>query len=191
MADWRRPRRRGCSSSRALCAGRRSPLRAFRGDASDSASELYRYCGGDCQSGIGRPSRRAGIVVLGFAACCAHGSKTWWKSALSQWKPVLAARGRELSRTADPIEIFAPIPEPDLTAAVQPGVDLSGLAPGGAMRKADTDGRTRDSCGTRGSRRRRAAALKVCPCLWAHEHMILPGRATLERSEQTPRPQPR
>jgi hypothetical protein len=35
--------------------------------------------------------------------------------------------GRELSRTVDPVEVFAPMPAPDLSAVVKPGSDLSGI----------------------------------------------------------------
>jgi hypothetical protein len=50
--------------------------------------------------------------------------------------------GRELSRTVDPVEVFAPVAPVDLSQAIQPGADLSGLAPGGELRKRAEAGAT-------------------------------------------------
>jgi antitoxin (DNA-binding transcriptional repressor) of toxin-antitoxin stability system len=50
--------------------------------------------------------------------------------------------GRELSRTVDPVEVFAPVAPVDLSRALPPGADLSGLAPGGELRKRVEAGQT-------------------------------------------------
>ena len=50
--------------------------------------------------------------------------------------------GRELSKTIEPVAIFPEQPVPDLSAFVQPGVDLSGLAAGGELRKRIESGET-------------------------------------------------
>jgi hypothetical protein len=50
--------------------------------------------------------------------------------------------GREIARTTDPVEVFAPMPRVDLSRALAPGADLGGLAPGGGLRKRVESGET-------------------------------------------------
>jgi hypothetical protein len=54
----------------------------------------------------------------------------------------LLDKGREIGRTVEPFEVFAPIAPVDLSKALPPGADLSGLAEGGALRRRIEGGET-------------------------------------------------
>ncbi|MFB3825108.1 MAG: glycoside hydrolase family 2 protein [Bryobacteraceae bacterium] len=50
--------------------------------------------------------------------------------------------GREVSRSVEPVEVFARFAAPDLARVLKPGADLAGLVPGGALRRRVEDGAT-------------------------------------------------
>jgi hypothetical protein len=54
----------------------------------------------------------------------------------------LLENGHEVGRTVEPMEVFAPMPLADLSRALAPGADLSGLVEGGALRRRIESGET-------------------------------------------------